>query len=216
MKFEDCLYKDVCENECKDTCIRYLEMKYMLKHSNIPKIKQRVNQLIPDDCDVDAFLTLAGIRDDIVDFTECGNSLYIYSTTCGNGKTTWSIKLLLQYFNEKWAGNCFTKRGIFINVPTFLYKCKDVISHPDSEFESMKQDLFNVDIVVWDDIAASNISNYDFTTLLAILDYRVLNEMSNIYTSNIVPSDLERYLGTKLSSRINEGIKVCLKGGDKR
>ena len=65
-------------------------------------------------------------------------------------------------------------------------------------------------------IAASNISNYDFTTLLAILDYRVLNEMSNIYTSNIVPSDLERYLGTKLSSRINEGIKVCLKGGDKR
>lgn len=188
----------------------------MLKHSNIPKIKQRINTLIPDDCDIDAFVRLSEIRDDIVDFTECGNSLYIYSTTCGNGKTTWSIKLLLQYFNEKWAGNGFTKRGIFINVPTFLYKCKDTISHPDPEFEILKKDLFDVDIVVWDDIAASNISNYDFTTLLAILDYRVLNEKSNIYTSNIVPSELERHLGTKLSSRINEGIKVCLKGGDKR
>lgn len=215
-KFEDCIYKDVCALDCKPSCMRYVEMNYMLKHSNIPKAKQRINVLIPDECDVKAFEQLADIRNSIVDFTDCGNSLYIYSTTCGNGKTTWSIKLMLQYFNEMWPGNGFTKRGVFVNVPTFLYTCKSIISKPDSNFEDLRKSLFDVDLVIWDDIAASKMSDYDYSLLLALIDSRVLNEKANIYTGNIVPSQLEQYVGTKLASRILEGSQICLRGGDRR
>ena len=114
---KDCIYEPYCDNECHSMCIRYLETKYLLDASNIPKSKQKVNTLYPDTCDINSFSMLSDIREDIKEFVRCGSNLYIYSSTCGNGKTTWAIKIMLQYFNEMWAGNGFTERGIFINVP---------------------------------------------------------------------------------------------------
>lgn len=217
MKKEDCIYLEVCDRECSDSCLRYLETKYMLENSNIPKAKWRMNILYPDQCDLEAFSKLSEIRSTIIDFTENGSSLYIYSTNCGNGKTTWAIKLMLQYFHEKWPGNGFTKRGVFVNVPTFLYKCKEQISHPDPEFELMKKSLETIDLVIWDEIAGTRLSEYDFNNILVLLNTRELNEKANIFTSNIRPSELEKYVGNKLASRINGNcIKVELKGGDKR
>lgn len=215
-KFEDCIYKEVCENECKQACIRYVEMGYLLKTSNIPKAKQKVNTLIPENCDVSAFQLLAEIRDDIVNFVKSGKSLYLFSHNCGNGKTTWAIKLMLQYFNEIWAGNGFKKRGIFISVPNFLYKCKSVMSDPDPEFEILRKDLFTVDLVIWDDVAAADISNYDYSVLFTFLDARIVNEKSNIFTSNIRPEDLDKHIGTKLRSRLCCSEQIALYGGDRR
>lgn len=217
MKYEDCLYKDYCENECHLSCIRYLEMKYLLKTSGIPKSRRKVNVLIPPDCDVDAFERLSDIRNNIVSFTENGKNLYIYSSNCGNGKTTWAIKLLLQYFNEIWAGNGFTRRGVFINVPTFLNMCKSTISSPDEEFFELRDSLANVDLVVWDEIASTKLSEYDYNILLTYIDQRTLNEKSNIYTGNISPEELYKFVGTKLASRIsNSATKIMFKGGDMR
>ena len=117
--YEDCIYKEVCSNDCENMCLRYLEMKYMLDNSNIPKDRQKIVKLVPDDCDYNSFVKLAEIQESIGNFVKNGSSLYIYSNTCGNGKTTWSIKLMLQYFDSVWAGNSFTKRGLFLNVPEF-------------------------------------------------------------------------------------------------
>ena len=90
--------------------------------SNIPQSQQCIHRLKPDECDVPAFEKLADIQNNIVDFTKNGGLLYIYSKICGNGKTTWTIKMMLQYFNEIWRGNCLEPRGIFVNVPTFIKK----------------------------------------------------------------------------------------------
>lgn len=217
-RFKNCLYHSVCDYEtpCKNACLRYSVTKYMLEHSNIPKSKWGVNTLVPDDCDVKAFEQLAYIRENIVDFTTQGNSLYIYSTTCGNGKTTWATKLMLQYFNDVWEHTGYNSRGVFINVPTFLYTCKSIISKPDEDFENLRKSIFSVDLVIWDDIAAAKMSDYDYGILLTFIDNRVVSNKSNIYTGNIIPSELERYVGTKLSSRILEGAKIQLKGGDRR
>jgi DNA replication protein DnaC len=193
-------------------------MKYLLKTSNIPKYRQKINPLIPDACDVQAFERLAEVRSNIVDFTKNGEKLYIYSETCGNGKTTWAIKLMLQYFNEMWAGNGFIKRGIFLNVPTFLSKCKSIISKPDAEFEDLQHSLASVDLVIWDDIAATKLSDYDYNLLLTYIDQRVVNGKANIYTGNILPDKLANYVSTRLASRIcgDSAIKIELKGGDRR
>lgn len=217
-RYNNCLYSEVCDYEtpCKPACVRYCVTKYMLECSNIPKSKWGINTLVPDRCDVEAFDALSKIRNSIVDFTENGNSLYIYSNVCGNGKTTWAIKLMLQYFNNVWEVTGFNPRGLFINVNTFLYDCKKVISKPDPEFEKLKDLITKVDLVIWDDIGASKLSEYDYNLLFTYINQRNFTNKANIYTGNIFPIDLNKCLGDRLSSRVLDGAKIQLRGKDKR
>lgn len=215
-RISDCIYNDVCQQECSSGCIRYLEMNYLLDHSNIPKARQHRYKLIPDMCDLAAFQKLSDIQHNIVDFVENDNSLYLWSGRCGNGKTTWTIKLMLQYFNEIWSGNGFRVRGIFINVPTFLAKCKEVISYPDDKFESIRRKIPDADLVVFDDMLTTQLSAYDYTTLLNYVDQRVFNEKTTIYTGNACADDLNRIIGDRLASRISKGDIIELKGSDRR
>lgn len=217
---DECIYSDVCEiintSGCNKSCIRYLEMIYLLESSNIPKSRWKRHRLQPDICDLGAFRILADIQCNIEEFVEHDNFLYLYSTTCGNGKTTWAIKLLLQYFNSIWSGNGFKRRGLFINVPSFLSKSKDVISNPDSEFDKLKNDIPSTDLVVFDDMITNKLSNYDYSTLLTFTDQRIFNGKSTIFTGNIPPDTLHQFIGDRLASRITSGLIIELKGEDRR
>ena len=189
-------------------------MKYLLDNSGIPKSKQYPQELIAD-VDLNAYRKLADIKSDIVDFVDSGSNLFICSQNTGNGKTSWAIKLMLRYFNEIWAGNGFKVRGLFVNVPTLLLQLKNFDNPLPEEF---KQHLMDVDLVVWDEIASTSISNYDYSNLLMFLDYRILNDKSNIFTSNAVTKDeLEKNVGAKLSSRIwNTSEIIEFRGKDRR
>lgn len=217
----DCWYYSVCNrarNSCKTACIRYLEMQSLMDTSGIPKKRQYPQKLIAPKEDLKAFNTLNDIKNNITEFIDNGKSLFICSNTTGNGKTSWAIKLVLKYFDSIWAGNGFNPRALFINVPTFLIKCKD-FDNKDSEFEELKKLIPTVDLVVWDDIASTGISAYDYSQLLMYLDVRCSNGLSNIYTSNLTNiDDLGNLIGEKLASRIfsNDTTVVEFKGGDRR
>lgn len=212
-----CWYKNVCQNTCDDSCIRYMEMDYLLYYSQIPKKQQFPISLIPEDKDYSNFVFLADIKDDIVDFVNKGENLYITSQYTGNGKTTWSIKMMLKFFDTIWSGNGFRVRGVFIHVPTFLNKLKLDIKNPDIDFENLVDCLTNVDLVVWDDIASTGLSQYDHSQLLTYIDQRVLSGKANIFTGNIpAKENLEKAVGRRLASRIFGGEVVELKGRDRR
>ena len=215
-----CIIEQFCEKtNCNyPNCLKYKELEYLLNTSNIPKSKQKFNMLIPETCDIKSFEKLSVIRDEIKNFVINGKNIYIYSNICGNGKTTWAIKLMLQYFYECWAGNGFIKRGLFINVPTFLTKCKTVISKPDENFELLKESLVDVDLVIFDDIASTKLSEYDYNILLTYVDQRTINNKSTIYTGNIFPDKLNDYVGERLASRIanTSTYKIKLSGKDRR
>lgn len=217
---EQCIYHNGCSQVdsayCNNGCVRYLEMNHLLEASNIPKSQQCRHVLQPDNCDVAAFKRLLKIQKNITTFVNENNFLYLYSTNCGNGKTTWAVKLMLQYFNEVWSGNGFKCRGLFINVPTFLSKCKDVIGKPDSKFEEMRQIIGTVDFVIFDDMIVNKMSNYDYSTLLNYTDQRIFNDKTTIFTGNIPVDNLSEYVGDRLSSRITSGITIELKGEDRR
>ena len=218
MKNSDCWYKDVCVKECTSNCLRYLEMKYLMDNSNIPKVRQLPTILKAPTCDYDVFTILADIKNNIVQVVKDGSNVYIASNVTGNGKTSWAIKLMLKYFDCIWAGNGFKPRGVFIHVPTFLLKCKD-FSNKDPEFEYIKQLITSVDLIIWDDIASTDISAYDYSQLLMYIDIRVSNKLSNIYTGNLITEQaLQKSLGAKLTSRIwsNDTNIVIFNGGDKR
>lgn len=204
---DECWYKDVCTQECDSNCIRFLEMSYLIDHSGIPRAKQKPKSMIPDEVDIDAFEELADIKDNIYAFVSGGNDLYIASRYNGNGKTTWSIKLLLRFFNDVWAGNGFRVRGVFVHTPTLLLRLKE-FKNDDYELEELKKNLLKADVVVWDEIGSDYMSNYDLTQLLTFLDQRDLNELSNIYTGNLLGDDLNKKVGPKLYSRIWNSSKV--------
>jgi len=216
-----CWYTSACGKyespECNASCIRYMEMDFLMQNSGIPRNKQYSVLLTPSKQDVQAFVTLKEIKDDIIAFVENGESVYIYSHNFGNGKTTWAIKLMQKYFDKVWAGNGFRCRGIFIHVPTFLTKIKEGISRKDEDFETLKSRLMTVDLVIWDDIAATKLGDFDHTNLLTYIDQRKLNQLSNIYTGNLDQDELQEALGNRLASRVwNDSIRVKFVGADRR
>lgn len=209
-----CWYKEVCEaNNCSN-CIRYSEMRFLVDNSGIPLNKQYPKELIGG-VDINEFVKLATIKDTIVSFVNQGNNLYICSENTGNGKTSWSIKLLLKYFDNIWAGNGFRVRGLFIHTPTLLNQLKN-FQFPLSE--DYKKAILNCDLVVWDDIGSIYLSDYDNSQLISYIDQRVFNGKSNIYTGNIIDaSKFKQALGDRLYSRIYRGSEVIVfKGKDRR
>ena len=216
-----CWYTSACGKygspECNASCIRYMEMDFLMQNSGIPRNKQYSVLLTPSKKDVQAFLTLKEINDDIIAFVENGESVYIYSDNFGNGKTSWAIKLMQKYFDGVWAGNGFRCRGIFIHVPTFLTKIKEGISRKDEDFETLKSRLMTVDLVIWDDIAATKLGDFDHANLLTYIDQRKLNQLSNIYTGNLDQDELQDALGNRLASRVwNDSTLVKFVGADRR
>lgn len=213
LRKDDCWYKDVCTYDQCVNCIRYSEMKYLMENSGLPIKKQHPIQL-DGSRDPKAFKSLAEIKDDILNFVDNGESLYIFSEYTGNGKTSWSIKLLLKYFDSTWAGNGFRVRGYFQHVPTLFNVLKDF----SKSHEALKNTLATVDLVIWDDIASTKISDYDQQQLLTLIDARVSEGLSNIYTGNITSHEaLTKAVGDRLASRIwNLSTLVEFKGKDRR
>ena len=218
---DKCWFKGVCDNpsnNCTSTCVKFLKMEYMMQNSNIPENKQRPLVLYPSACDLGAFNRLAEIKNDMRDFVWNGRNLYITSRITGNGKSSWAMKLMMRYFDEMSEEDGKEIRGLFIHVPTFLVKLKD-FNKIDEDFENLKKLITEVDLVIWDDIAGTNVSNYDYSQLLVYMDSRVLNELSNIYTGNLTSKeDIANALSAKLASRIwNSNTEVIeFYGGDRR
>lgn len=213
LKNKDCWYRKVCTYDFCTNCIRYSEMKYLMDNSGLSKNKQRP---IPLDGsrDPESFQLLAEIKTDIVNFVNNGESLYIFSENTGNGKTSWAIKLLLKYFDSIWAGNGFRVRGYFQHVPTLFNTLKDF----SKSHEALKNTLATTDLVVWDDIASTKLSDYDAQQLLIIIDQRVSDGLANIYTGNLTSQEaLIKAVGQRLASRIwNMSTLVEFKGKDRR
>lgn len=205
---QDCWYKDVCNHTCSNSCIRYIEMKYLMDSSGIPKNLQIPRQLKAcTDNNHKAFTKLSSIKNNIVNFIQRGENLYICSEQTGTAKTSWAIKLMLKYFNDIWSGNGLTVRGLFIHTPTFLLRLKDFNNPLDLEY---RENIKNCDLVIWDDIATSlKMSDYDFNQLLTYIDHRLLYNKSNIYTSNITTkAALSKAVGDRIASRIYESSNV--------
>lgn len=213
----ECWYKDTCKDNC-DTCAVFFQMNYQMEHSGLPKAKQKpISLYLTDDNSGDekAYNRLADIRKNIVDFVQSGKNLYICSKVTGNGKTSWAIKMLHTYFHYTAVGNYDNLKGMFVSTADLLLKLKD-FNNPLSQ--TYKDNLENVDLVIWDDIALTNMSQYDYTQFYNIIDKRILAEKSNIFTTNCTDvKKLAELIGAKTASRIYYTSEVVeLKGKDMR
>lgn len=216
-----CYLYDVCNHkDCdKDFCMRKYKMDSLYSAALMTDSQKQhvVLKVDQDSTDLEQFKQLAGIEQNICKFIDEGQNLYIHSANCGNGKSSWSIRLAEAYFNKIWARTNTTCRVLFISVPRFLLALKDNITTKSTYVEYIKDHVFEADLVIWDDIAAKMGSEFELTHLLNIIDNRIALGKSNIYTSNLNRQQLYAALGERLTSRIaNMSIDIELFGSDKR
>lgn len=202
MKLNDCWYKRICTEQCSENCIRYKLMYSLFKQSNLPEALWNYKELVCHEKDLQVYKQLQAKSDAILNFIEEGNNLYIYSENCGNGKTTWAIRLMYSYFDKIWHKSCFDCKALFVSVPKFLYNCKRSISQDVKGFEELCNLINEVDLVIWDDIGEMKASDYEHQILFQYIDDRINSKKSNIYTSNKNKEQLEDVLGVRLASRI--------------
>lgn len=202
MNINQCWYKRICTEKCSENCIRYKLMYSLFKQSNLPEALWNYKELICHEKDFSVYKKLQAKSDAILNFIEAGNNLYIYSENCGNGKTTWAIRLMYSYFDKIWHKSCFDCKALFVSVPKFLYNCKRSISQDVKGFEELCNLISDVDLVIWDDIGEMKASDYEHQILFQYIDDRINSKKSNIYTSNKNKEQLEDVLGVRLASRI--------------
>lgn len=201
-----CWYINTCRNahkdDCGESCIKYLEVSYMLQNSGLPKRSQGPIKMFDVPEDKEAYDYLKEINADIKNYVKEGNSLLIFSEECGNGKTTWAMKLMTKYIDRVWNGNLFRVRAYFINTANLYEMFRENLGIPTDKWLRLKKLLVDVDLLVLDDISLTNIDDRFYNLLYNIIDARYQERRSTIYTSNITPDAIMDRMGKRLYSRI--------------
>ncbi len=197
--------------------IKEVKMNFLKDNSMLTPKQMEEVKLVPDEIDRDAFVTLKKIQDNIKEFADLGRNLLIKSSITGNGKTAWSIKLMLAYFEEIWLETDFEPKAFFLHVPTMFNKLRENISERNEYTAFVRENIEKADIIVWDEIGVKDLSAFESYNFLSYIDRRINLGKANIFTTNLEEEQLLQGLGDRLYSRIVENSKIIeLKGPDKR
>ena len=222
---DKCWVTETCkkykEDKCNENefCIKKFKLEYLYKNSLLSENQWHSKKLFlqTDLTDKEEFDILKNIEISILEFVDSGKNLYIHSKICGNGKTAWAVKLLQAYLNKIWAESSLTCKALFINVPRFLLTLKESITTESEYINHIKKYVLDADLVVWDEVGVKALTNYEHEHLLNLINTRLDEGKSNIYTSNLDAEELREKVGERLYSRIsNLSIDIEFHGVDKR
>lgn len=222
MGYLDCWFKDTCEDKVclklKRGCDRYDHMRRGFErsglHPNMWKVIRMVNT-----GDESAFERLAEIKSTIYDLVKGGKNIMLVSPICGNGKTSWALRLMMEYINLSYfcGYDSRYKRALFVSVPLFLARMKMAFVRKDDTLDELLSDFETADLVIWDDIGSVKVNEYDHVLLLAFIGIREVSQLANIYTCNTSKEELINAVGSRLTSRIWDNSEVIeFKGVAKR
>lgn len=221
---EECYVQAGCkkfiQNTCDELfCIRLYKIDELYNQSLLSQQQRLPIKLRLDENRIDEipYTILKEYQQDILNVVNNGDNIYIYSSITGNGKTSWAIKFIQSYIQKIWASSDLTCKALFINVPKFMRELKLNIDIKSEYIQHINAYASTADLVIWDDIATKAATEFEHEQLISIIDTRIDNTKSNIFTSNIPPEELNNYLGARLTSRIVGLSKaVRFNGLDKR
>lgn len=182
-----------CPNKghnCKRRCVPYKCMNALINNCGQPNAFKFLIQLNPTKKDIKAFLRLQSIKDNILDWVNSGNNIFIHSKNSYNGKTTWALKLLYKYFDQVWMYKPFTILGYYLYVPEFLFKLRDLKYKDTQEFKQIDYILKHCPLVIWDNINSVTLTQADQVSLDIYLNKRGLNNLSNIFVGKTLTPEV--------------------------
>lgn len=199
-----CWYKNHCERYGSDTCnwsCKHMqETKYMLDLSELP-LKYRVHQDIDmSRLNEQARSYVYEMTRDLSFYVKHGFSAYFYGDV-GTGKTSWAVYALTNYFSQISEHSYHQCRGLYIAVPKLLRDIRLNMTYKDDNFYELICEIPKVDFVVWDDVYQTGPTDFEKQWLFSLIDERIANGKSSIFTSNHSPESLGR-IDERLYSRI--------------
>lgn len=204
-------------------CVKRYKVDYFLDAGDIPESQRHLRGTLTidqDGTDDKAFSRLFWIESNIKDYFTDGKQLFIYSTTTGNGKTSWAYRLLCAYVEAVWKPPRVDHAVVlFVNVPRYLKGAgkRGYRKGQDKYADMIDEGVETADLVVWDDLGFVESSNSDMSQLYEKIDSRVNRNLSNIYTSNLGSRELMGNLDARLFSRtFTDSEQIELRGKDKR
>ena len=221
---EDCYIQDKCKkyvnNECSNSfCIRLFKQDELLSRALLTDPQKRRIKLLLDSTrqDEQSYDYLNSIMKDIVNYIKQEHHLLIASKKTGNGKTSWALKLIHTYIEKIWPESDLRCVALFISIPKYLVELKANISVPSDYIEYVNENILNADIVVFDDIGSKKGTEFELDNLFSLINGRIDCGKTCVYTTNILPEELESQLGARLTSRIvGMSDVVLLNEDDKR
>ena len=221
---KNCLFNKECDDTgyyCDNTfCVKQFKLSKLYDNALITnKQRKRVTFLLDaDESDDDNYKYLSTIEKNIMNFVSSGGNLYIHSAITGNGKTSWSLRLVQAYFSHIWLEASLDDcRALFINVPRYLLAIKDDLSKRSDYVQYIKKAALQADIVIWDEVGTKGLTQFEHENILNIINARIDAGKANIYTSNLNDEELHQVVGDRLYSRIvllSDDVELL--GADKR
>lgn len=225
--FDRCINFNSDKCECTNPLVMcYTKEKIMktFSRSNLPQAYYTNKKLIcnPQDPDFSTYTKLNTVLHNIGFYVSKGNNFYLYSEYKGNGKSAWASKILREYIIKNFVGgvDIDTTYPLFIDMRRFVAEYKPYGYTQTPYIQNILDHVYTSPLVVWDDI----LSGYKETAQIldwlgSVIEARVLNKKSNIYTSNTPWGDpnLPNLIGPALYSRL---IRTCIplpfRGQDRR
>lgn len=201
-----CIQTDKCQ-DCLSTGIGYVLSKQYIPMSNIPKA-YAPTEYNPVPMIKSLNYDLRKFAQDIKYQISKGNGIYLWSTSTGTGKTSVACLLLLKALKYLWYQAAIDEAPtpvMYFNVVELLDKLRSNMNTSDERFSTLWSNQFTElapKIILLDDIGAEKPSEWVMERLYSLINYRVANGLSTLYTSNYSPDKLEGQLGSRIASRV--------------
>ena len=217
----ECWYSKGCEDynteECNLDCHTYNSMLRAFQKSNLPKKYWVPFSLNVPSADAEVYATLSKIKSTIDEFVHEGKNLLLISPKCGNGKTSWAVKLAQAYIDRAhW--NCINKRPAFyVYIPDLLMESRRAISGNTKELNEIIKGIRGSHLVIWHYFGSVALTNYDMIMVQSLLENRINAGWSNIFTTNLEKELFEKNVGSRLFDRVyNLSKRLEFKAGSMR
>ena len=211
--YSNCKVKDTAQ--CDINCSKYVQLKFQYSVSNIPKkyIKEHTLSLSAKNImDENSYRKLNEYKKNIYKNVAISKGAFIWGHNKGNGKTSWAIKIMKEYFRQlhNFMGAYEKPYGLYVNVPTFFKQMRDSFNSENTkEIRTLEKNLIETELLVFDDIGTEAPTTWVKESLYIIINQREMEQKTTIFTSNLSLEDLESedLLGTRIVDRI---YSLCL------
>lgn len=222
----ECPFKYICTPGPNCTACELTGNRYMAEHRYLPNAGIPARYCPPDVSPVEILKPsgrkLQAFVKDLGNMVDRGQSLYLWSTSPGTGKTTLACSLLMKYLlvrGRTIAENDWNYPIGYIPVVDLLDSLRRAMKEPDEEFETMWARQFSNQaprLLVLDDLGAEKPTDWVRERLYQLINFRYANRLSTIYTSNCNRDTVYGRLGDRIGSRVFSSLVVEVLGADQR
>jgi DNA replication protein DnaC len=146
--------------------------------------------------------------------SDAPKSLYLFSRGKGVGKTATACRLLIDYMATQFVAALKEGRtppqriGYFVDVNDFQLRYNvAAMSHDEDGLQAVATDMNRAQhagLTILDDLATRSASDAFRQLVHATVNYRVVNGLPTIYTSNVPIDELANVFDERLEDRVRE------------